>query len=257
MRRLFGLELTKLWHLSSLRVTVLLLVVFPLVWAYAPGVFDTYGFYMVSAYQVPALSLLSSMEFLLPLLIAIASAELLGLEVAFGTLPTVLLRPVTRSRWLIAKLGVVALYPFLLLGFLLLVSLLIGLPFGYGAFVGGTGLGAAGLLGEGLMTPGAALAELSRAYLTAACALIPISVLSILFTVVFMNAAGGALATLSVLIVMKLLVVFPGLEPFLLTTQLSAYTAPVAGALWVFALLALYSALFAAAAVVMFERRDF
>ena len=257
MRRLFGLELTKLWHLSSLRVTLLLLVVFPLVWAYAPGVFDTYGFYMVSAYQVPALSLLSSMEFLLPLLVAIASAELLGLEVAFGTLPTVLLRPVTRSRWLIAKLGVVALYPFLLLGFLLLVSLLIGLPFGYSAFVGGTGLGAAGLLGEGLMTPGAALAELGRAYLTAACALIPVSVLSVLFTVVFMNAAGGALATLSVLIVMKLLVVFPGLEPFLLTTQLNAYTAPVAGVLWVFALLALYSALFAAAAVVMFERRDF
>ncbi len=257
MRNLFGIELGKLWHLSSLRVTALLLVLFPLAWAYAPGVFNTYGFYVVSAYQVPALSLLSSMEFLLPLLVAIASAELLGLEVAFGTLPTILLRPVTRSRWLLAKLGVVALYPFLLLAFLLLVSLLVGLPFGYGAFVGGTGIGVAGLLGEGLMTPAAALAELVRAYLTAAGALVPIGLLSVFFTVVFMNAAGGALATLAVIIVMKLLVVFPGLEPFLLSAQLNAYTAPVAGALWVFALLALYSALFAAAAVVMFERRDF
>ena len=43
----------------------------PLLWAYAPGIFEVYGFFLVSGFQVPALSLLSSMEFLMPLLIAI------------------------------------------------------------------------------------------------------------------------------------------------------------------------------------------
>jgi ABC-2 type transport system permease protein len=72
-----------------------------------------------------------------------------------------------------------------------------------------------------------------------------------------MNAAGGALATLSVLIFMQLLVVFPGLTPYLLTTQLNAYAKPVANMGWVSALIALYCAAFAAVSVVLFERKDF
>jgi ABC-2 type transport system permease protein len=257
MSALIRAEFAKLFHLSSLRFSLLLLALFPVVWAYAPGVFEVYGFFVVSGYQVPALALLSSMEFLLPLLVAIASAELLGMEIAYGTLPTVLLRPVTRPRWLLAKLLVAAVYPFLLLAFFLVVGLASGALFGYGAFVGGTGLGPGGLLGDGVTTPGEAMGELMRAFAIAACSLVPISLLAILFTVVFMNAASGALATLASLIFMQLLVVFPALEPFLLTSQLSAYVAPVAGIVWVLALIALYCALFASLAVVLFERKDF
>lgn len=257
MSKLFGIELGKLLRLSSLRFSLLLLLVFPVLWAYAPGIFDQYGFFVVSAYQVPALALLSSMQFLLPLLVAIISAELLGLEMHYGTLPTVLLRPVTRSQWLLAKIFVVALLPFLLLAFFFAVSLLAGAPLGFGPFVGGTGVGSSGLLGTGVMAPGAALGELLRAYAVAACSLVPISLLAILFTVLFMNASAGALATLSVLIVTQLLVVFPWLEPYLLTAQLSAYVAPSAGLGWTLALIALYCAIFAAVAVVVFERKDF
>jgi len=56
---------------------------------------------------------------------------------------------------------------------------------------------------------------------------------------------------------MQLLVVFPGIEPYLLTTQLNAYAKPVANMGWVAALIALYCAAFAAFAVVLFERKDF
>lgn len=256
MSRLLALEVAKLVRLSSLRVSLLLLVLFPAIWAFAPGVADVYGFFIVSAYQVPALALLSSMEFLLPLLIAIASAELLGLERTYGTLPTVLLRPVTRSQFIAAKLLVAALYPFALLAFMLLVALVVGFPFGYGSFLGGTGIGAGGLVGEGLTSPGTALRELLRGYLVAACSLVPISLLAVLFTVMVMNTAGGALATLGVLIVMQLMVVFPGLERYLLSAHLSAYVAPVAGLGWVLALLAVYASVFAALAVMLFERKD-
>lgn len=257
MSTLLRMELGKLFRLASVRFGLALLVVFPLLWAYAPGIFEVYGFFLVSGYQVPALSLLSSMQFLLPLLVAITSAELLGVELTHGTLPTVLLRPVTRPQWLAAKLVVVALYPFLVMAVFLAASLLFGLPYGFGSFVGGTGLGASGLAGTGAMTAGAALAELVRGYAVAALALVPIGMLAVMFTVLFMNAAGGALATLSTLIVMQLLVVFPRVEPYLLTTQLNAYASPLADLTWVMALILVYAALFAAVAVVLFERKDF
>jgi len=254
---LLRIELGKLWRLTSVRVGLLLLVLFPILWSYAPGIFEVYGFFLVSGYQVPALSLLSSMQFLLPLLTAITAAELLGVEIANGTLPTVLLRPVTRPNWLAAKLVAAAVYPFLMLAVFLLASLLAGAQFGFGSFVGGTGLGEAGLLGTGSLSAGAALLELGRGYLLAALALVPIAMLAVMFTVIFMNAAGGALATLATLIIMQLLVVFPNVEPFLLTTQLNAYSVPNPELSWVVALIALYGALFAAVAVVLFERKDF
>ncbi len=257
MKNLLAMEVGKVLRLASVRFAAVLLVAFPILWAYAPGIFKVYGFYLVSAFQVPALGLLSSMQFLLPLLTAIAAAELLGTEIANGTLPTVLLRPVSRSQWLLSKLLVVSALPFAMLTVFLVVSLVAGAPYGYGSFVGGTGLGQAGLLGQGTMTVAHALREVLGAYLIAAYSLVPIALLAVLFTVVFMNAAGGALATLSVLIFMQLLVVFPGIEPYLLTTQLNAYAKPVANLGWVAALIAFYSAAFAAVAVVLFERKDF
>ncbi|CAN5754841.1 hypothetical protein BH23DEI1_BH23DEI1_16720 [soil metagenome] len=257
MSALLRMEFAKLGRLTSVRFSVVVLAVFPALWAYAPGIFDVYGFFLVSGFQVPALSLLSSMEFLLPLLIAITCAELLGLEIVHGTLPTVLLRPVTRSQWLLAKVIVASVYPFLALAFFLLASLAAGAFYGYGPFVGGTGLGREGLLGAGLMEPGLAITEVVRAYFMAALALVPIGLLAILFSVLFMNAAGGALATLAMLIFMQLLIVFPGIEPYLLTTQLSAYVQPAASLGWVVALIAVYCAAFAAVSVVIFERKDF
>lgn len=257
MSPLLGMELGKLLRLASVRFSLLLLLIFPLLWSYAPGIFDVYGFFLISGFQVPALGLLSSMEFLLPLLVAITSAELLGMEMTHGTLPTILLRPVTRSRWLLAKLLVAGIYPFLLLLFLLLVSLAAGVYYGFGPFTGGTGLGEGGILGQGMMQPGEAFNEIVRAYAMAALSLVPIALLSVLFTVLFMSAAGGALATLGTLIVMQLLVVFPRIEPYLLTSQLSSYVAPVANAGWVLLLIVLYCAAFAVAAVVVFERKDF
>jgi ABC-2 type transport system permease protein len=254
---LLWMEATKLGRLASVRFGLLVLAVFPWLWAYAPGVFETYGFFIVSGFQVPALSLLSSMAFLLPLLVAIAAAELLGMEIQHGTLPTVLLRPVTRSQWLLAKVLVASIVPFLALAWFLVASLLAGSWFGYGPFVGGTGLGREGLLGVGVLMPAEAWLEIGRAYLVAAYALVPIALLSVLFSVLFMNAAAGALATLASLIVMELLVVFPVLTPYLLTAQLSAYVAPAADLGWVVALIAFYCAGFAATAVIVFERKDF
>ena len=257
MSALLRMEIGKLGRLASVRFSAVVLVIFPLLWAYAPGIFDVYGFFLVSGFQVPALALLSSMEFLLPLLIAITCAELIGIELNHGTLPTVLLRPVTRAQWLLAKLLIASIYPFLAMGFFLLTSLVAGAAFGYGPFVGGTGLGRQGLLGAGTMLPLDAWREILQAFAIAAYSLMPIGLLAVLFAVVLMNAAGGALATLATLIVMQLLIVFPAVTPYLLTTQLSAYVEPASPLGWVATLIAFYCAAFAAAAVIVFERKDF
>jgi len=254
---LLQLEFGKWLRLSSVRFSLLLLVLLPVLWAYAPGIFDVYGVFIVSGYQVPALSLLSGMEFLFPLLVAIISAELIGSEIAYGTLRAVLLRPVTRAQWLLAKMGVAVVLPFMLLGFVLLVSLLAGLFYGYGGFVGGTGLGAGGLVGQGLTAPGEAVQELLRAYLVAGYSLVPVSLLALLLTVLFMNAASGALATLGILIISGLLVVFTFLSPFLPTTQLNAYLAAGQQLVTPLILITVYALLFALLAVMTFERKDF
>lgn len=257
MPALLRLELAKILRLASVRFSLLLLVLLPVLWAYAPGIFDVYGVFLVSGFQVPALSLLSGMEFLFPLLVAIISAELLGTEISYGTLRATLLRPVTRANWLLAKILVAALLPFLLLLFVLLVSLVAGLFYGYGDFVGGTGLGAGGLVGQGITAAGDAIAELIRAYAVASFSLVPVSLLALLLTVVFMNTASGALATLGILIVSGLLVVFSWLSTYLPTTQLNAYLATGQQLATPLILIGVYSIAFALLAVATFERKDF
>lgn len=257
MTALVRMEARKVLQLTSVRGAAVVLAAFPWLWAYAPGIFDVYGVAIVSGFQVPGLGLTSAMTFLMPLIVAIVAAELVGVEVTHGTLPTVLLRPVTRSAWLAAKMTVVAAVPVAALGWFFAASLVAGAAYGFEAFVGGTGVGPGGLAGVGTLAPGAAWAELLGAYAWAAASLLPVALLAVLATVLTMNAASGALATLATLIVMDLLVILPGLEPYLLTRHLSAYVDPVAGPGWVAALIALYGAAFAAAAVLVFERKDF
>ena len=257
MGMLIRLELSKWFHLSSVRFSLVLLVLLPAMWAYAPGIFDVYGVFLVSGYQVPALSLLSGMEFLFPLLVAIIAAALLGSEIAFGTLRATLLRPVSRAQWLLAKVLVATLMPFFVVFFVLAVSIIAGLFLGFGPFVGGTGLGAGGLAGQGVTTAAAASSEVLRAYAIAAFSLVPVSLLALLLTTVFMNAASGALATLGLLIVSSLFVVFPWLSSYLLTTQLNAYQFPFHELTTPLILIAVYAILFAVVAVFVFERKDF
>lgn len=255
MSLLLRTEVRELPRLGSVRAGLALLAACPLLWAYAPGIFEAYGVALVSGFQVPALSLVSSMAFLLPLLVAVAAAELVGIETTHRTLATVLLRPLGRARWLLSKALVASLCPFVLLGFLLLVGLAAGLPLGYGTFTGGTGLGDGGLIGQGAIRGAAAGREVATSYLVAACSLVPVALLAVLATVATMRAAGGVVATIGVLVAMRLLAVVPGVEPFLLTPYLSAYLEPGVGTAQAFATLAFYALAFLVAAVVLFERK--
>jgi len=247
MFRLVRFEVYKLFRLRSVRLGLLFALLLPFLWALAPGLKEAYGLVLASGWQVVSLSLLAGMEFLFPFLVVVAASETLGSEVAQGTLKSLLLRPLSRTHLLLAKLFAVLLYPFVLLGASFLGGVLAGMPYGLGAFYGGTGLGEGGFAG--------ALAELLRAHLLAGAVLLPLASLALLYGTVFLSTTASALAAVATLLLMRLLVAFPALTPFLLTTYLDLYLRPEAVGLGL-PLLLLYTLGFALLAALVFEQKD-
>jgi ABC-2 type transport system permease protein len=255
MLRLFFFEVFKLFRLRSVGLGLLSAFLLPFLWALAPGLKEVYGLVLASGWQVVALSLLAGMEFLFPFLVVMAASESLGSEVAQGTLKSLLLRPLSRTQLLLAKLLAVLLYPFVLLGASFLGGVVAGLPHGLGPFFGGTGLGEGGFAGAGLLTPKEALWELLRAHLLAGAVLMPLASLALLYGTLFLSTTASALAAVATLLLMRLLVAFPAFTPFLLTTYLDLHLRPEAAGLGL-SLLLIYTLGFAFLGALVFERRD-
>ena len=256
MLTLIALEFRKLLGSRSVKLAALLCVLLPWIWPLAPRLKAVYNLVIVSGWQVPTLALETIAPFLLPLLVALTCAEMIGSEISQGTLAPLMLRPIDRSRIIIAKLLTALVYPAILLAILFAASLVAGLRFGFGDFLGGTGLGPGLFVGVGELSSGAAFAEVARAYLLAALTLMPIAALALLFAVIYLNTAAAALATLATINIMTLLVVFPeALQKVLITTYLDLYTRqgdltqPIV-------LMVIYTVGFAVLAMFAFEKRD-
>lgn len=272
MLRVLIWEFGKLVRLRSMQAGMVTALLLPILWAFAPGLRQSYNLEFASGgggWQLPALSLFTGMEYLFPFLVAIASAEVLGSEVTTGTLKSLLLRPSPRSRLLGAKLLVILAYPMLLVLFSMLGSLVVGLRYGLGSFFGGTGFGSSVFVGEGLLTPGAAFLEIFRSHILAGITLWPIATLALLFSVIFLSTTTAALAAVSSVFFMRLFIVFPTIQFFLLTTYLNLYNysgratvaqllgRPIESVLPIgITLLLIYTVGFAALALLIFERKD-
>ncbi len=255
MLRFYFWELEKLFYLKSVRLGAATAFLLPVIWSMAPGLKQVYGLVLVSGWQVPALALLAGMEFLFPFLVAMSAAEVLGAEVAMGTLKPVLLRPISRTRLIVVKLLAALTYPFALLSLSLLGGMVAGLFHGFGGFYGGTGLGPGGFAGVGYLAPGAALGEILRAYLLAGATLLPLAALAVFYAAIFLSTTASALATLATVLLMRMLVVFPAVVPLLLTTYLNLYLKPERAGPGLL-LLAIYTLGFGLLAVLFFEKKD-
>ena len=143
-------EIGKLFLLRSVRLGLFFAFVLPFVWSVAPGLKEAFGLVLLSGWQVVALGLLTGMEFLFPFLVVMGAAELFGFEVAQGTLKTLLLRPLSRTRLFLAKLLAALLYPLALLLASFLGGVLAGLPHGFAGFYGGPGVGGGGVCRDGV-----------------------------------------------------------------------------------------------------------
>ncbi|ADV66399.1 ABC transporter permease [Deinococcus maricopensis] len=255
MLSLILLEYRKLFGARSARFALAVCALLPFLWSFAPGLQDVYNLVLVSAWQVPALAMLTAAQFLLPLFISITCAEMIGTEIAQGTLAPLLLRPLNRSKVILAKLVAALTYPAILLATLLLFGLIAGARFGFMDFAGGTGLTPAGFVGAGVTTTATALMETLRGFGIAALTLMPIAALAVLFGILYLNTAAAALATIATLQVMRLLIVFPkAFQKILLTTHLDAYlrAAPAESLV----LLMIYTVGFSLLALFIFERKD-
>ena len=255
MFRFVGWEIAKMLHLRSVRLGLAAAFVLPIIWTLAPGLKQVYGLVLVSGWQVPSLALLAGMEFLYPFLIAMAAAEVLGSEISMGTLKPLLLRPLSRTRLIAAKLIAALAYPFLVLAASLLASILAGLPHSLDGFFGGTGLGEGGFAGVGFLSASAAFTEVLRAYFFAALTLLPIAALSLMFAVWFSSTTAAALGAIATVLLMRLLIAFPALKPLLLTSYLDLYLHPADWATGL-SLLFIYTVGFGLLAVLLFERKD-
>ena len=253
------LEFRKLLGFRSVRLGFIVAFVLPFLVSLAPvdqlKLIAGADVILASAWQVPGLALYIVMQFVLPLLVAVTCAELIGGEVAWGTLRPLLLRPVSRYQIIGAKLFVAVLYPFLLLAITMIGGLIAGLPRGIGGFYGGTGLGPGVFTGVGYLGPLDAFLELARAYWVAGLVLAPIAAMAVAFSVAYLNTAAAALATIATILLMRLLIVFPFIKPLLLTEHLNAY-APGQNAPSSLILLAIYAVGLALATMFMFEKKD-
>ncbi|ULH14907.1 ABC transporter permease [Deinococcus sp. KNUC1210] len=256
MLTLLRLEFLKLLGARSVRIALLVCFLLPWLWSFAPRLQQVYGLVLTSGFQVPAISLITTVQFILPLFVALSCAEMIGVEVAQGTLAPLLLRPIDRNRVMLSKLVAALLYPALLLLALLLGSFLAGIRLGFGDFTGGSGLGPGGFIGQGALSSSMALTEVLRGYALAALVMAPIAALGLLFGVIFLNTAAAALATIATLQVMRLLTVFPeGFQKILLTTHLDVYLrqGDITQSL---ILLIIYTAGFSLLTIFAFDRRD-
>ncbi|WP_407569716.1 ABC transporter permease [Deinococcus altitudinis] len=256
MLTLLGLEFRKLLGARSVRIALIISFLIPWIWALAPRLQQVYGLVLTSGFQVPAISLITSVQFVLPLFVALSCAEMIGTEVAQGTLAPLLLRPIDRNRVILAKLITALLYPALLLVVLLLGSFIAGLRLGYGDFTGGTGLGPGGFIGQGALTSAMALSQVLRGYALGALVMAPIAALAMLYGVVFLNTSAAALATIATLQIMRLLTVFPeGFQQILLTTHLDLFLRQgnISQSL---ILLVIYTVGFCLLSIFAFDRRD-
>ncbi len=257
MLTLITLEFRKLLGSRSAQLALLVSFFLPLLWAVAPRLGLLLGnMAVVSGWQMPAVSIGVAVQFMIPLFIAVVVAEMIGTEVSQGTLAPLLLRPVSRNHVMFSKLLVALSFPFLLIAATVIGSLLVGIPRGFGMFGGGTGMGPGLFVGVGTLTSGAAFAEVLRGSLLAAVMLVPVAALSLLCGVLFLNTASAALATLAILNIMRLLVVFPqALQRVLLTNHLALYTEQ-GNLTQALILLLIYTVGFSVMAVIAFDRRD-
>lgn len=257
MLRVLVWEWGKLVRLRAVRLGLAVALLLPVLWVLAPleGQAAVYGVVLASGWQLPAVSLFSGMTFLFPLLVAMASAEVVGSEITLGTFKSLLVRPFPRWGIMLAKLWVVLGYPIMLLALSLVGSLVVGLFLGLGPFYGGTGLSEGGFVGSGLLQPEQALNELVRAHALAVLVLWPIATLAFLASVVTLSSTGGTLIAIAAIQLLQVLrpFQFDWLQRLLLTNHLNLYTQPTSEGLLV---LLVHTTVFATLALMVFERKE-
>jgi ABC-2 type transport system permease protein len=154
----------------------------------------------------PAAALALVLPIFLPVAVAMFAGDAVAGEAAHGTLRYLLVRPVGRTRLLVAKLLGIAVFVLLVILFVVVTSFLVGgglFGFGQAAAVGQPG-GVTSLSGTTL-TPLALVARLLGAIGYILVCMVGVGVIALFLSTVTVSGLGAALGTLAVLITSEVL----------------------------------------------------
>ena len=197
----------------------------------------------------------------IPFLITLVGGDMLAGEATAGTYRILLVRPPSRFQIALAKVVVTELYTFLLLLFMLTLSLGLGYAlFGSGVLVLTQG-------GLGVVPPGEALWRTAGAYGLAFLSMSVVAGLSFLFSSFVENAIGPIIGAMVVVVIFLIITeapfsAFDSVRPFLFTTyssvwlNLFALDIPWRKVAEDAAILLLYGMAFYATGIGIFVRRD-
>ena len=155
----------------------------------------------------PAAALALVLPIFLPIAVAMFSGDAIAGEAANGTLRYLLIRPVARTRLLVAKLLGIAVFVLVVIVLVVLSSYLVGgalFGFGQAAAVGQPG-GVTSLSGTTL-TPLELVARLLGAVGYILVCMVGVGVIALFFSTISDSGLGAALGTLAVLITSEVLV---------------------------------------------------
>ena len=204
----------------------------------------TKGLIGLSLTNTPLTVLSLATGVILPLMIAMVSADLFTAEQENGSIKAIITRPVSRISILTSKMLAIVLYTLLVLLVCLVTSLFYGLMF--------NGLGVSNI------------AEALLAYAVSIVPMLPIILFSVAVSQLCKNSSSTVmLSVFGYIVIFAASVVFPHVSPMLFTSYTGWYKLfigagmPIANILNVLALLVAYTLIFFAVSSWAFEKKEY
>lgn len=235
-------EIVKLLSRKKYQVFLVLTGLFSLAIGLLGGF--TKGMIGLSSTNTPLAVLSLATGFILPLMIAMATADLFTAEQENGSIKAVLTRPVSRISILTSKVLAIVLYTLLVL----LVSLVTSL--GYSIMFNGLGI--------------SNIAEVLLAYAVSIVPMLPITLFAVTVSQLCKNSSSTVmLSVFGYIVIVVASIVLPSLSPMLFTSYTGWYKLfigagmPIANILNVLALLVAYTLIFFAVSSWAFEKKEY
>jgi len=204
----------------------------------------TKGLIGLSLTNTPLTVLSLATGFILPLMIAMITADLFTAEQENGSIKAVLTRPISRSSIVTSKVLAIVLYTLLVLLVYLVTSLFYGIVF--------NGLGVSNI------------AEILLAYTVSIVPMLPITLFTVAVSQLCKNSSSAVmLSVFGYIVIFAASVVFPHVSPMLFTSYTGWYKLfigagmPIASIINILALLIAYTLIFFAVSSWVFENKEY
>jgi len=204
----------------------------------------TKGLIGLSSTNTPLTVLSLVTGFILPLMIAMASADLFTAEQENGSIKAIITRPVSRISILTSKVLAIISYTLLVLAVCLVTSLIYGLVF--------NGLGVAHI------------AEALIAYAVSIVPMLPITLFAVTVSQLCKNSSSAVmLSVFGYIVIFAASIVLPSISPILFTSYTGWYKLfigagmPIASILNILVLLVAYTLIFFAISSWAFEKKEY